>query len=98
MMTKEGDTRLNIAYIVVDSIAGVQFRLGLYNSFLTQTPGFKGVYNMYLAYVSFHLVCMRDRCGKMAADSELTKQLCHMTLLFTQKFTQKFYKILQNSE
>jgi len=25
----------------------------------------------------------------MAADSELTKQLCHMTLLFTQKF----YKI-----
>ena len=30
-----------------------------------------------------NLVCMRDRCGKMAADSELTKQLCHMTLLFT---------------
>jgi len=28
----------------------------------------------------------------MAADSELTKQLCHMTLLFTQKF----YKIQIN--
>jgi len=37
---------------------------------------------------------MRDRCGKMAADSELTKQLCHMTLLFTQKL----YKIQINSE
>jgi len=32
--------------------------------------------------------------GMMAADSELTKQLCHMTLLFTQKF----YKIQINSE
>jgi len=30
----------------------------------------------------------------MAADSELTKQLCHMTLLFTQKF----YKIQINSK
>jgi len=32
--------------------------------------------------------------GMMAADSELTKQLCHMTLLFTQNF----YKIQINSE
>jgi len=40
------------------------------------------------------LVCMQDQCGKMAADSELTKQLCHMTLLFTQKL----YKIQINSE
>jgi len=30
----------------------------------------------------------------MAADSELTKQLCHMTSLFTQKL----YKIQINSE
>ena len=32
--------------------------------------------------------------GMMPADSELTKQLCHMTLLFTQNF----YKIQINSE
>jgi len=32
--------------------------------------------------------------GMMAADSELTKQLCRMTLLFTQNF----YKIQINSE
>ena len=32
--------------------------------------------------------------GMMAADSKLTKQLCHMTLLFTQNF----YKIQINSE
>jgi len=32
--------------------------------------------------------------GIMAADSELTKQLCHMTLLFTQNF----YKIQINLE
>ena len=43
----------------------------------------------YMIY-QHHLVCMLHRkCGMMAADSELTKQLCHMTLLFTQKF----YKI-----
>jgi len=55
-MTKEGDTRPNVVYIVVDSIAGVQYRPGLYNSFLTRTPGFEGVHNMYLAYVSSHLL------------------------------------------
>jgi len=33
-------------------------------------------------------------CGMMSADSELTKQLCHMTPLFTQKL----YKIQINSE
>jgi len=46
MMTKEGDIRPNIVYIVVDSIAGVQLRPGLYNSFLTRTLGFEGVHNI----------------------------------------------------
>ena len=36
----------------------------------------------YGLYINL-LICMQDRCGMMAADSELTKQLCHMTLLFT---------------
>ena len=33
--------RLNVVYIVVDSIVGVQFCPGLYNSFLTQTLGLR---------------------------------------------------------
>ena len=49
-MTKEGDTRPNVVYIVVDSIAGVQYRPGLYNSFLTRTPGSEGVHNTALKY------------------------------------------------
>jgi len=40
---------------------------------------------IYYLLSTTSLVCMRDRCGKMAADSELTKQLSHMTSLFTQK-------------
>jgi len=42
-------------------------------------------------------VYMQDQCGKMAADSELTKQLCHMTSLFTQKPPQNLNKFRINS-
>ena len=45
MMTKEGNTRLNIVCIVVNSIVEVQFCPSLYNSSLTQTLSFEGVYN-----------------------------------------------------
>jgi len=45
MMTKEGDTRLNVVYIVVNSIVEVQFCPSLYNSFLTQILSFERVCN-----------------------------------------------------
>jgi len=48
---------------------------------------------MIVLCITIYYVRETER-GMMAADSELTKQLCHMTLLFTQKL----YKIQINSE